>query len=35
MKTYTFKSGNKTYIIEATDLATALAEFRRQVREAA
>ena len=35
MKTYTFKSGDKTYTIEAENLAAALAEFRRQLREAA
>ncbi len=35
MRTYTFKSGDKTYTIEAADLTAALAEFRRQVREAA
>jgi hypothetical protein len=34
MKTYTFKSGDKTYTIEAVDLATALAEYRRQLKEA-
>jgi hypothetical protein len=34
MRTYTFKTGDKTYIIEALDLATALAEYRRQLKEA-
>jgi hypothetical protein len=34
MRTYTFKSNGHTYTIEAADLATALAEFRRQVKEA-
>ena len=35
MRTYTFESGGQTYTIEAEDLATALAEFRRQLKAAA
>jgi len=33
MRTYTFKSGDKTYIIEAESLTAALAEYRRQLKE--
>jgi hypothetical protein len=32
MKTYTFNSDGKTYIVEAENLTAALAEFRRQLR---
>lgn len=34
MRTYTFKSDGKVYTIQAENLAAALAEFRRQLREA-
>lgn len=34
MRTYTFKSGGKTYIIEAANLTAALVEYRRQLKEA-
>lgn len=34
MRTYTFESNGRTYTIEAADLVTALAEFRRQVKAA-
>ena len=33
MNTYTFSSGDRTFVIEAPNLTQALAEYRRQLKE--